>query len=107
MTLGITPDIGDGMIHGITEAGTEDGMTRGTTEVITEDTGDGTTLGIITLTTDGMILIGDIIITTAQAISAALGMTGRYGTDQDTRQDQTGCSAADHHSEEASEAAAQ
>lgn len=102
MTLGITPDIGDGMIHGITEAGTEDGMTRGTTEVITEDTGDGTTLGIITLTTDGMILIGDIIIiTTALDISAALDMTGKYGTDQDTRQDQTGCSAAVHHSEEA------
>lgn len=85
MTLGITPDIGDGMIHGITEAGTE----------------DGTTLGIITLTTDGMILIGDIIITTALDISAVLDMTGRYGTDQDTRQDQTGCSAAVHHSEEA------
>ena len=97
MTLGITPDIGDGMIHGITEAGTEDGTTLGTTE----DTGDGTTHGIITLTTDGMILIGDIIITTAQAISAALDMTGKYGTDQDTRQDQTGCSAAVHHSEEA------
>lgn len=100
MTLGITPDIGDGMIHGITEAGTEDGTTLGTTEVITEDTGDGTTHGIITLTTDGMILIGDII-TTVPAISAALDMTGKYGTDQDTRQDQTGCSAAVHHSEEA------
>lgn len=85
MTLGTTADTGaDGMIHGTTEASGE---------------ADGTIPDIIR-TMVGTIHTGATTITT-MVRDIILIITRMYGTDQGTRQAQTGSSPAHPHSEEA------
>ena len=82
MTLGITPDIGDGMIHGIT-----------CIRIMQDGTADGT------------IRIGDTITTIIRDTDLAISLT--MTTDREyipalvTAQDPTECSLEVRHSEEA------